>query len=193
MSYAAFSLPLFPLSAHVLPGGRLSLRIFEPRYIRMVKQACSEQQGFGLCMLNTKGDKAQNTHIFPVGTYCEVVDFDMLDDGLLGITVAGLRRFSIDRISEESDGLRIGQCIWLDEWPEDIALAQLTPMDSKLAEVFAKYPDLQSLYQQPAFDQPLWVIYRWLEILPVDPAKKQQLLAQKDAEQALQFLMSLVE
>ncbi|MGL4715609.1 MAG: LON peptidase substrate-binding domain-containing protein, partial [Aeromonas sp.] len=32
-------LALFPLSAHLLPGGIMPLRIFEPRYQRMIAEA----------------------------------------------------------------------------------------------------------------------------------------------------------
>lgn len=46
-----FDIPLFPLSAHLLPGGRMSLRIFEPRYTRMIKQACATDSGFVLLTL----------------------------------------------------------------------------------------------------------------------------------------------
>ena len=58
-----FDIPLFPLSAHLLPGGGMSLRIFEPRYTRMIKQACASDSGFGICMLNSKGDKDKNEKV----------------------------------------------------------------------------------------------------------------------------------
>ena len=92
------TLPLFPLSAHILPQGRMALRIFEPRYVRMVKNACATQTGFGVCMLNAKGDKERNEHIHVVGTHVKVIDFDMLDDGLLGITVEGDKCFNIEQV-----------------------------------------------------------------------------------------------
>ena len=90
--------PLFPLSAHLLPEGRMALRIFEPRYVRMVKQACAENKGFVMCMLNANGDKNLNEHIHKIGTYAQVVDFDMLDDGLLGIKVAGSHLVEVSSI-----------------------------------------------------------------------------------------------
>ena len=60
-------------------------------------------------------------------------------------------------------------------------------------EIFDKYPELKSLYQNPKFKDPIWVIYRWLELLPVDAEKKQQLVQQKDYLKALNFLTELVE
>jgi Lon protease-like protein len=188
-----FEIPLFPLSAHLLPGGRMSLRIFEPRYVRMVKEACKSDTGFGICMLNSQGDKEKNEHIYPVGTFVKVIDFDLLDNGFLGVTVEGQKCFSIHSIATESDGLRTANCQWLNEWTAQSGIDSIAPIGEKLVEIFEKYPELQSLYQDPKFTDPIWVIYRWLELIPVDAEQKQKFLKQKDCLDALKFLTELVE
>lgn len=190
---SSFELPLFPLSAHLLPGGRMSLRIFEPRYVRMIKEACSTDSGFGICMVNAQGDKEKNEHIYSIGTYAKVIDFDLLDNGFLGVTVEGHRCFNITTITNESDGLRVGQCQWSDVWTAQSAEHSIAPIDERLIEIFDKYPELKSLYQTPKFNDPIWVIYRWLELIPVDAEKKQQLVQQKDYLKALSFLTELVD
>jgi len=187
------SLPLFPLSAHVLPGGRMSLRIFEPRYTRMVKEACASESGFVICMLNAKGDKTTNEHIYSIGTYVNVVDFNMLDDGLLGITVEGVKCVSISNIRTEKDELRIADCEMISPWQFNLKKDALYPMDNKLKEIFDKYPEVNSLYQETRFDDPIWVINRWLELLPVDAAQKQAFLAESDCSKIVQYLTKLVE
>jgi Lon protease-like protein len=189
----SFEIPLFPLSAHLMPEGRMSLRIFEPRYMRMVKEACAAGTGFGICMVNSQGDKDKNEHIYPIGTFAKVIDFDLLDDGFLGVTVEGHKCFHITSVSTESDELRIGECQWLDEWPAQSTEQSIAPIDERLMEIFDKYPELQSLYQKTKFNDPIWVIYRWLELLPVNAEQKQQLLQQKDCVKALDFLTHLVE
>jgi Lon protease-like protein len=190
---SCIEIPLFPLSAHLLPGGRMSLRIFEPRYVRMIKEACKSDTGFGICMLNSQGDKENNEHIYSIGTFAKVIDFDMLDDGFLGVIVEGHRCFNITSISTESDDLRVGKCEWLDEWTAQSEDYCIAPIDERLMEIFDKYPELQTLHQNPKFNDPVWVIYRWLELLPVDAEKKQQLLQQKNCVEALDFLTNLVE
>lgn len=187
------TLPLFPLSAHVLPGGRMSLRIFEPRYTRMVKEACASDSGFVICMLNAKGDKTTNEDIHPIGTYVNVVDFNLLDDGLLGITVEGIKCVSIANIRSEKDNLRIADCEVITPWEFNLQKDALHPMDIKLKEIFDKYPEVNSLYQETKFDDPIWVINRWLELLPVDAAQKQQFLADNDCTEIVQYLTKLVE
>lgn len=193
LTSSTFSLPLFPLSAHILPGGVMSLRIFEPRYVRMVKEACANESGFAICMLNAQGDKGKNQHIYPVGTYATVEDFDLLEDGLLGITVKGHRCIRIDSIRTEEDGLRIGQCSWQDNWKMSEKSESIAPMDARLKEIFQKYPEVNTLYPSPEFDNPIWVIYRWLELLPVNAEQKQAFLEQKDCTTALAFLSQIVE
>ena len=172
--------PLFPLSAHLLPEGRMALRIFEPRYVRMVKQACAENKGFVMCMLNANGDKNLNEHIHKIGTYAQVVDFDMLDDGLLGIKVAGSHLVEVSSIEVEKDGLRTGSCKVLEPWQCDLAPQQIAPMDERLKEIFGNYEELAALYESPKFDCPNWVLNRWLELLPVDGSQKQHFLEQRE-------------
>ena len=42
---AALTLPLFPLSTVLFPGGQLLLRVFEPRYLSMVSRCMREEHG----------------------------------------------------------------------------------------------------------------------------------------------------
>ncbi|MEW9798797.1 LON peptidase substrate-binding domain-containing protein [Alteromonas sp. CYL-A6] len=188
-----YELPLFPLSAHLLPGGRMSLRIFEPRYVRMVKEACASGKGFVMCMLNARGDKEANEHIFPIGTYAEVIDFDLLEDGLLGIKIAGIHSVEVTDIRTEHDGLRVGKCETVQPWCCDISPQQIAPMDERLQEIFERYHELGAMYDNPAFDDPVWVMHRWLELLPVDARQKQHFLQQKDCRKLMNYLSALIE
>ncbi len=171
----------------------MSLRIFEPRYIRMVKEACAEQSGFVISMLNSMGDKTSNQHMYPIGTYVTVEDFDLLEDGLLGITVKGHSCVCIESVETAKDDLRIGQCRWQENWTSSAVETRNIDVDLKLKEIFDKYPEVQALYPNPKFDDPVWVVYRWLELLPVDADQKQTFLQQKDCLAALEFLSQLVK
>ncbi|MBW8368296.1 MAG: peptidase S16, partial [Arenimonas sp.] len=50
-------LPLFPLSSVLFPGGTLGLRIFEPRYLDLVKRGGPRAEGFGISQ-NQDGSEA---------------------------------------------------------------------------------------------------------------------------------------
>ena len=51
-------IPLFPLESGLFPDGLISLRIFEIRYLDMVKKAIKEKSSFGLIMLK-KGNEVR--------------------------------------------------------------------------------------------------------------------------------------
>lgn len=194
MSDMPQQIPLFPLSGHVLPGGTMRLRIFEPRYIRMVKQVCGSPttNSIGMCMLNDQGDSTSNSHIHPIGTAAEIIDFEQLPDGLLGITVAGKGLFRINDIRQEQDGLRMATVSALEIWPAQ----PLTDADSLLVEqlldVYAAYPELAVPYQDSELQQAAWVCLRWLELLPIAPQTKQDLLQAPSVTTALNYLKELI-
>ena len=89
-------IPLFPLGTVLFPGGPLPLRIFEARYIDLVRRCMRENSGFGVVLL-TDGPEAGDgpTATSDVGTYARIVDFSGQPDGLLGIEARGERRFRI--------------------------------------------------------------------------------------------------
>ncbi len=170
------------------------LRIFEPRYVSMVKKACAEGSGFGVCMHNPQGDKEKNEHIYLLGTYVEVVDFERLDDGFLGITVEGGKVFEIESIATRPDELRIGQVNWLQDWAQGSSFSEdndLLMMTEQLKEIYEKYPEFKNLYQEPSFKDPIWVMFRWLELLPVKATKKQEILKHRNPSEVLSLLTSL--
>ena len=102
-------LPLFPLSTVLLPGGRLDLRIFERRYLDMVRD-CSRSGGvFGVCLIVRGREAGEAAVPAAFGTIARIIDFSTLPDGLLGITVRGEGRFHVARNRVRDNGLIIGQ------------------------------------------------------------------------------------
>lgn len=184
---------LFPLSAHILPRGRMALRIFEPRYLRMVKEALANNQPFAICMLDSQGNKNDNSHILPIATLVQIVDFNALPDNLLGITVEGIKLVEVSDIEIAEDDLRLGHVSDIEPWQHKLELAQISPLDTQLLEVFETYPELSNLYQDGQFADPSWVLGRWLELVPIAAKDKQQYLQANQGEQLATFLKMLIE
>ena len=185
-------LPLFPLTAHVLPEGRLRLRIFEQRYTRLVKRCMSEQADFVICMFDPTQSKESEDYILPYGTAVSIIDFEMLDDGFLGITVEGKDRVQIQSHHREQDGLNIGQITRLPAWPDEDLSSDKIVLKERLQEIFQIYPELGDLYQKERFDHLSWLCQRWLEILPLDVHAKQQLMKQDNPLEVSEYLLQLV-
>ena len=89
------NLPIFPLGLVALPGSIQSLQIFEPRYVNMIKSCMSENHGFVIVLQN---NEIKDFEISKKGTYVEIIDFNNLPNGLLGITVKSENKVSLKNI-----------------------------------------------------------------------------------------------
>jgi Lon protease-like protein len=92
---------LFPLPGVVLlPGTRLPLHIFEPRYKTMVADALAGNRTIGMAMLKPGWEGSEsNPAIHAVGGAGEIVESDRLEDGRYNILLEGRFRY---RILEEA-------------------------------------------------------------------------------------------
>jgi Lon protease-like protein len=184
-------LPLFPLPTHILPGGRLPLRIFEPRYVRMVKECCEHGRDFGVVMV-APIDDGLHGQILPIGTRVRIIDFDRLENELLGITIEGQQKFEIISIDAEFDGLNVGQVTYLPNWPAELIPDERKFIANKLAEIYNEYPGLNQLYQDKELTNLSWVCQRWIEILPVTAHAKQSMIAELDCHKAELLLNQII-
>ncbi len=108
-------IPLFPLGTVLFPGGHLPLRIFERRYIDMVRECSSRDICFGVCLINNpEGSKTPATH-HRMGTMAKIIDFSTLEDGLLGIVASGQQKFVIQKTRMRDNGLLMARVQALDE------------------------------------------------------------------------------
>ncbi|HCG8031318.1 TPA: LON peptidase substrate-binding domain-containing protein [Vibrio parahaemolyticus] len=179
---------LFPLTSVVLPEGKMNLRIFEPRYKRMVKECSLQNVGFGVCLVGSEGDPKDVGNVSSIGTLVKMVDFETLSDGLLGITVVGEKRFTVKRVRADADGLRHAEVDWLDNWQTPSQQLDFGYLSQQLAQVYEQFPQLGTLYQHRFYDDPIWVTQRWLELLPLDSHLFESLVGAQDCRPALRFL-----
>src|SRR5262245_19255839 len=111
------TLPLFPLNAVLFPGGPLKLRIFEARYVDMIGRCMREDSAFGVALISEGVEAGGEARTMNIGTTARIVDFEQLQDGLLGITAVGGRCFSIDSTTRQGDGLNVATVSWLPAEP----------------------------------------------------------------------------
>ena len=183
---------IFPLNTVLFPGGRLSLRIFEPRYVDMVRHCMRESTGFGVVLIREGVEAGGPAQTFDVGTLARIFDFDQLEQGLLGITAGGERRFHVVERQVQKDGLNTGTVEWLAEQEARAPLADFTPYAHLLKQLL---PELGDLYAgvTPQYDDAAWVVARLLEMLPLPLADKQLGLELDDPAKRLDLLRSLVK
>ena len=182
-------LPLFPLSSVLFPGGSLSLRIFEPRYLDLIKRCGRSGEGFGVCLI-LEGHEAGAPAIPAAhGTEAVIVDFAMTDDGLLGITVEGRRRFQVERTRVRDDGLVVADVGWLPETAVQPVRAEHALLGVLLARILDKAGIEHDGVGKGRLAEADYVGWRLAEWLPLSAQERQVLLQVDDPHARLQQLV----
>lgn len=189
MSSSDDPIALFPLNIVLFPDGPLPLRIFETRYVDMVRRCMRESRGFGVVLIR-EGREVGPAETFDVGTMAKIVDFHQLSDGLLGLSCTGQQRFRIRSRSRQADGLNLAAVDWLAAEPTLEVPARHARLAALLKTVL---PQLGEVYTDMVMrlDDAAWVGHRLAEILPIPLTDKQSLLELDDPIQRLEVLEPL--
>ena len=183
----AIDIPLFPLRAVLFPGGLLSIKVFEQRYLDMAAICMREKKPFGVCLIASGREVGKPAVPHSIGTLAHVRSGDMPQLGILMLEVSGGQRFRIISQTAQPDGLLRAQVTLLDEPARrEVPHAQqgLLPLLQKIAA------DLGPEKMPPphAFDDAAWVGYRLSEAVPVQALAKQKLLELEDPASRLEIL-----
>ncbi len=188
--------PLFPLNINVLPGGFLPLQIFETRYIDMVKDRLNNESGFCIVLLHPKtkipSKKINPTH-YLIGTFVEIVDFNKLENGLLGITVKGQYRVEVLETWEKEDGLIIGNIIETGEEDESVSLEPKYENIWSTLKQICEHPEIKKLNLEIDFGCSTSVIYNLASLLPLTAPERQMILESKSNIARLNNLNQIVK
>ena len=185
------SIALFPLNIVLFPGGALPLRIFETRYVDMVRRCMRGSQAFGVALIR-EGKEVGPAETFDVGTLAKIVDFHQLSDGLLGLSCVGEQRFRIRSRGRQADGLNLAEVDWLAPEPTVAVPERHARLSELLKSVL---PQLGEVYTgiEMRLDDAAWVGHRLAEILPIPLADKQRCLELDDPIERLDVLSPLVK
>ena len=182
---ALTDLPLFPLSAVLFPGGPLALRIFEQRYIDLVRDCARKDCGFGVCLILQGREAGEPAVPAAVGTVARITDFYTLPDGLLGISAEGGERFHVTTTRVRDNGLVHGEVRF---WPDEPCV-EVPPEHGLLATILERLLDqvggAVAKVDRARFDDASWVGFRLAEMLPLAQPEKQHLLQMTDPLQRL--------
>ena len=200
---------LFPLSTVLFPQGVLPLRVFEARYLDMVRDCMREGTLFGVCLITDSraSDVSRTTALAEVGCLARIDAWDMKQLGLLHIRAVGQDRFRLLSTETQADGLVVGDVELID--PDDDA--PVPPEHRPCVELLSRIlDDLRAQFDerriaedaseqddalaQFPFAEPFhmessaWVSNRLCEVLPVPLKAKQRLMELTDAPTRLQIV-----
>jgi len=203
-------LPLFPLQTALFPGGWMPLRIFEVRYLDMIKRCHAAGAPFGVVCLsegsevrradpNTQDGFARED-FFDAGTIARIEQVETPQPGLMLIHCRGQQRFRIDARQRLPHGL----------WVADVTLGapesavpvpeHLVSTRDALQRVLANLQErepegMNELPLQPPYqwDDSGWVANRWAELLPLQPELKHRLMVLDSPLLRLELIADLLD
>ncbi len=193
---AVVELPLFPLSAVLLPGGRMGLRIFERRYLDLIRNTLRNQQSFGIVWLAEGGAEVlkpgeRQATLALIGTEAHIADWDQLPDGLLGVVVEGRRRFQLVSARQDETGLYVGSVRWVIE-AEDVPLPPHSSELHDLLQQLGDHPHVQRLGMQLNVETAGALANSLAQLLPLPAADAYQILGIDDPLARLDTLHDIV-
>ena len=188
----SIEIPLFPLRTVLFPGGFLPLRIFEQRYLDMIRDCARNDTGFGVCMIREGEEAVSPVKTAEIGTHAQVVDWYTLGDGLLGVSAVGTVRFMTESTWQEENGLLKALIEIVPEPPPCRLPPQFSLLSDVLGRFLEKVGDQYPEYTPDHLQDAVWVGYRLAELLPLSGIEKQQMLQMSDPIERLQSLAGVL-
>lgn len=190
-------LPLFPLKTVLFPGGVLPLRVFETRYVDMVRDCMKRNAPFGVVAIRSGDEVGTAAEPYGIGTLAHIVEWDMPEFGVLLLNTRGGERFRIvetrtlpsQLLEARTEALPAvagtdgsGDSLQLCANVLRVVIDDLLQRarDSGGDNFISPFPEPHRL------DDAGWVANRWSEMLPIAIDEKQQLLETGDEVQRLQ-------
>ena len=193
-------LALFPLTRALVPGVSLKLQLFEQRYLKMIRECMGSGMGFGVVGIRSGGETLlpiEEDSEFEIQPKCEfyqygcsalIEDWDQLDNGLLGISVRGERRFVAQNPFQKADGLWCADVQWL----EDYRSPEIAPDYQGIKELcksLAAHSGQEANLDEDAAKLG-WTI---ANMLPIDNQVFAQLLAENDPLERLEIIATQID
>ena len=178
----------------------MALRIFEARYLDLVRRCMREDAGFGVVLIrrgaDTYGAGMRQPEIHDVGTMARIVDFDQADAGQLAIRIGGGSKFRITATREQADHLLLGDVEFLPEQSACPVGCGFEGLTALLREII-RHPAASGWSDSGAEDVDLddapTLGWRLADVLPFPPEVKQTLLQMPGSLERLVEIRRLVE
>jgi Lon protease-like protein len=189
--------PMFPLGSVLFPSMPLPLRVFEDRYLAMLKAILPEEPSeFGVVLIERGSEVGGGEHRFPIGTIAQITELDAAEDFVV-LIAEGTRRIEVvswlgDDPYPKADIRILDDLVWEDsdavvelrERAEDAVRSLLRLATELTGDGWPADVQLS--------DEPIDACWQLAAIAPLGPLDQLELLGASDATTLLTKLIEFV-
>lgn len=187
---------MFPLGSVLVPGGVLSLHVFEPRYRELVQHVlAAEEPDFGVVLIDRGSEVGGGDVRRTVGTVARIAQVGQTDDGRYAVIAVGIARFRVNAWLPDDPFPLADVDTWLDddELPELDLLVTTVQRARRAAALATELGDAAGDANSELSDDPLFASYQLIDLAPVGAADAYDLLCATSAAARVTALATLLD
>lgn len=192
------TIPIFPLEgALLLPGGRMPLNIFEPRYLQMVDEAVAGSRLIGVIQPRLDGALREDgePELCNVGCAGRIIAFSETGDGRYLISLQGVFRFRIaHELTVKTPFRQAKPAPFIADLDDDPAANEIDrPALLKAFRAYLQANDLEADWESVSRAENAMLVNALSMMAPYGPAEKQALLEAADLKTRAETLIAITE
>ena len=189
-------MPMFPLGSVLLPAMPLPLRIFEPRYLKLLGDlVASEKPEFGVVLIERGKEVGGGEKRMSIGTIAFVTEIGTTQE-FLGLESYGSQRFRVNAWLPDdpyplADIELLPDLIW-----DDSLLPAKAHLETKVRQLLAfvsEFGNLQFGADIEFSEDPMEACWQMAGVLPVGPLDQIDLLSSQSADQLISRTYEIVK
>lgn len=188
-------MPMFPLGSVLMPAMPLPLRIFEPRYLKLLGDlVAAENPEFGVVLIERGQEVGGGEKRMEIGTIASVTNIGTLEE-FYGLESVGTRRFRVNAWLPD-DPYPIADIDFLPDliW-DDTLMPSRVHLETKVRQLLAlasEFGDLQYGSDIELSDDPMEACWQLAGVLPVGQLDQMDLLGSQSAEELIKRTYEIV-
>ena len=188
-------MPMFPLGSVLMPAMPLPLRIFEPRYLKLLGDlVAAETPEFGVVLIERGQEVGGGEKRMSLGTIASVTDIGTSEE-FYGLESVGSRRFRVNAWLPD-DPYPIADIDFLPDliW-DDTLMPSRVHLETKVRQLLAfasEFGDLQYSADVELSDDPMEACWQLAGVLPIGQLDQLDLLASQSAEELISRTYEIV-
>ena len=189
-------MPMFPLGSVLLPAMPLPLRIFEPRYLKLLGDlVASEKPEFGVVLIERGKEIGGGEKRMSIGTIASVTEIGTTQE-FLGLESYGSQRFRVNAWLPDdpyplADIDMLPDLIW-----DDSLLPAKVHLETKVRQLLAfvsEFGNLQFGADIEFSEDPMEACWQMAGVLPVGPLDQIDLLSSQSADELISRTYEIVK